>query len=263
MPPRERHLPMSRRACASRTGPRSRSRVRISDRSRAMATTSVATSACGVACSYFRGRLAHRRCRSRVGLGRVRGSVLRVLRAVHRPVPEVLRRALGGTRHAGSAAAVARLARAPCDSAAVPDRHPRPDPDRIDDRGPARLLRSAHRAADAGRWLAHSDRAQRRKRCLRHRAGRRRDERHADALLGWIPRHPVRAPDSPPDAGSGCRRLCRRDRGGPDAARHDRIARPAVDRRRRRGRQPRLHRAAAEAVYQGLGEVAVALDSAP
>ena len=184
MPPRERHLPMSRRACASRTGPRSRSRVHIRPQP-----------------GYGYDERRHVSVWGRVQLQE--GSLIVAAAAAWSwdesevPFFEYSEQSIGQSRRRFDALSAERgtpvrpqLSRGwlalHYDSAAVPDRHPRPDPDRIDDRGPARLLRSAHRAADAGRWLAHSDRAQRRKRCLRHRAGRRRDERHADALLGWI-----------------------------------------------------------------------------
>ena len=82
---------------------------------------------------------------TRVGLGRGRGPVLRVLRALRRPVAALLRRAVGRARDAGQAAAVVRLPGAPGDPPAVPDGDDRAGPARHPDRRLPRLLRPDRR----------------------------------------------------------------------------------------------------------------------
>ena len=83
-------------------------------------------------------------------------------------VAQVLRRAVGGARHAGQAAALARLPDPARDPPAVPDRDDHPGRARHPHRREPRLLRPRRGAPDGHRRVVRPARAQRRQRRLRH-----------------------------------------------------------------------------------------------
>ncbi len=173
-----------------------------------------------------------RRCRPRVlrrlprlGLGRGGGPVLRVLRALDRPVEEVLRRAVRGARHAGQAEALVRLARPADDPPAVPVGHDRAGRAGHRDRRPPGHVRPADGRPHRDRRGVRPARAERRQRRVRHHPGRRRRERDADPVQWRLAGHPVRAGVAPPD-GRAVDDLLRPRRGHrPGAAGAARLAR--------------------------------------
>ena len=104
----------------------------------------------------------------RMGLGRGRGPVLRVLGALGAAVTQVLRCVVRGARDAGQAPSLVRLADPARDAPAVPERDDRAGHARDPHRRVARVVRSRGRAADDHRCVVRPARAERRQRRVRH-----------------------------------------------------------------------------------------------
>ena len=184
--------------------------------------------------------------RAGMGLGRGRGAVLRVLRAVGRPGAPVLRRVVGGARDASPAAALLRLVDAARDTAAIPVGHGPAGRLGHPHRGGARLLRSRRRRADGRGRGAGPPCGQCLQRRVRRVPRRRRRQRQPDQVQRWLAGDPVRAGHAPPD---GCHvrrpvRGGRRDRRA--AVRAPRFPGACRDRRWWANRRAGVHGAAAE-----------------
>ena len=116
-----------------------------------------------------------------LGLGRGRGPVLRVLGAVDRQGAPLLRRAVARAWHARETAPVAAVPRPAHDPPALPERDDRAGRARHRDRRKPRRLRPPRGDPHDHRGMLRPARDQREQRRLRHRPGRRRRQRHADA----------------------------------------------------------------------------------
>ena len=137
--------------------------------------------------------------RAGLGLGRGRGPVLRVLRALDRPVAAYFD-ALSAERGTPVKPRLSfgwlalRTTRLPFLTATIV-----PVVLGHRDRRPPGLVRPADRRPDGHRRGVRPARAERRERRLRHRPGRRRRQRHADPVQRRLARHPVRPRVVPPD----------------------------------------------------------------
>ncbi len=182
-----------------------------------------------------------------MGLGRGRDPVPRIRGAHRRAVATLSDEAVFRGRAHRPPAPLARLAGAPRDAPAVPQRDLHSSAHRHSHRRRTRFLRPRQRGAYGGRGCRRPPRAERRQRRLRHSPRGRRHEREPDSVQRRVARHSVRARVLASDDRHLRRLLCDRHCGWRGPAGDARVVAAPRHRYWRRDPEPRVHGAAAQA----------------